>query len=102
MSRTVEPRPLALLDTSAYFALASSRESRHADAQRIADRLQAERWRLFTTNYVVAAKTHALLLIRVNRAVAAQFLDQIDRSPTTISRATRADEQRARSIITQY
>ena len=101
MRARYESRPFALLDTSAYFALASSRESRHPGAAAIAARLQAERWRLFTTNYIVA-ETHALLLIRVNRSVAAQFLAQLDASPTAVIRATRADEQRGRAIIAQY
>ena len=91
----------ALADTSAYFALAYSRESTSATALAISRRLRAERWRLFTTNFILA-ETHALLLARLNRSVAARVLSDIDRSPTTIVRATVEDEQRARAILAQY
>lgn len=91
----------AMVDTSAIYATIDRSERDHADAQAIAARLARERWRLFTTNYVVA-ETHALVLIRVNRAVAERVLDELDVSPTTVIRATEADEQRARAIVKQY
>jgi uncharacterized protein len=91
----------ALVDTSAYFALTYSRERVHAEALAIASKLQAERWRLFTTNFILA-EIHALLLVRLNRVVAARVLRKIDNSSTTIVRVTVADEQRARQIIHQY
>lgn len=94
-------RRQALVDTSAYFALTYSRERTHAQALAIASRLQAERWRLFTTNFILA-ETHALLLTRLNRVVAARVLREIDNSPTTIVRVSAADEQRARQVIYQY
>jgi predicted nucleic acid-binding protein len=91
----------ALVDTSAYFALTYSRETTSAAARAISMRLRAERWRLFTTNFILA-ETHALVLTRLNRSVAARVLADIDRSTTTIIRATAEDEQRARAILAQY
>jgi predicted nucleic acid-binding protein len=90
-----------LLDTSAYFILTNRRDASHTAAVAARDRLIAERWHLFTTNFILA-ETHALLLSRVGRAVAARVLAEIDRSATTIIRASAADERRARDIIVQY
>lgn len=90
-----------LIDTAAYFALADTGESRHAEADALRLRLVAERWRLFTTNFI-AAETHALLLIRLGYRFALRFLDQLDQSPTSLVRVTLADEGRAREIIRRY
>jgi predicted nucleic acid-binding protein len=89
------------VDTSAYYALTDSQDSRHASAQEIARRLAEERRRLFTTNLILA-ETHALILARLGRDVAATVLFALDRSTTTIVRVSAADERRARSIITQF
>jgi predicted nucleic acid-binding protein len=91
----------ALVDTSALYASLDASERDHHAAVEIARRLARERWRLFTTNYIVA-EIHALVLVRVNRAVAERVLDELDASPTTVVRATEADEQRARAIIKRY
>jgi predicted nucleic acid-binding protein len=90
-----------MVDTSAMYAMLDASERDHAEARAIVARLARERWRLFTTNYIVA-EIHALVLVRVNRAVAERALNELDASPTTIVRATEADEQRARAIIKQY
>ncbi len=84
-----------------YFATIDAGERHHATARAIAARLSAERWRLFTTNFVLA-ETHALFSTRVNRAVALRVLTEIDNSPTTIVRINAADERRARAILSQY
>jgi uncharacterized protein len=91
----------ALVDTSAFYATIDVSERDHRAAVEISRRLARERWRLFTTNYVVA-EIHALVLIRVNRSAAERVLDELDVSPTTIVRAIEGDEQRARAIIRQY
>jgi predicted nucleic acid-binding protein len=86
------------VDTSAYFALLDPRDARHAAAQPISSRLMRESWRLYTTNYVVA-ETHALILARRGRVVAAEFLREIDHSDGPSIRVSEADEERAREII---
>jgi predicted nucleic acid-binding protein len=88
-------------DTSAYFALADPRDENHAAAVVIAEQLATRRRHLFTTNFVLA-ETHALLLARRGRELAARILVEIDRSSTAIVRARAADEQRAREIIARY
>lgn len=90
-----------LVDTSAFYALTDPRDDDHTPAVRIHDRLTEERWRLFTTNFILA-ETHALLLARLDRAVALRVLQELDQSPTTIVRVSLTDERRARAILTQY
>ena len=89
------------VDTSAYFPLTDVRQSNHRAAIAVRAQLVAERWRLFTTNYLVA-ETHALILIRFGRHLAATLLSRIDQSPTTIVRVSYRDEQQARAIIYGY
>ena len=86
------------IDTAAYFALADPRDENHAAASAIVERLASERWRAFTTNFVVA-ETHALVLARRGQELAARILSEIDQSTTVIIRASAADEGRAREII---
>lgn len=90
-----------LIDTSGYYALADTSASDHAIATAIRDRLITERSRLFTTNFVLA-ETHALLLARLGRDVAATVLTEIDASTTTVVRVSLRDERRAREIIAAY
>jgi uncharacterized protein len=89
------------VDTSAYFALADRRSGAHDSAQAIGRQLIALRWRLFTTNFVLA-ETHALVLSRINRGIALQVLLAIDSSTTTVVRVSTRDERRAREILAQY
>lgn len=57
-------RHLAFTDTGAYFALSVVRDINHEAARLIGRRLITERWRLYTTNFVLA-ETHALFLAAV-------------------------------------
>jgi predicted nucleic acid-binding protein len=90
-----------LIDTSAFFALAAPRDADHPAALAIQQRLITERFRLYTTNLVLA-ETHALLLTRLGRTIALRTLQRIDHSTTTIVRISARDETRAREIIRQY
>ena len=102
---SLAPLPLhlrrVLLDTSAFFALTAPRDDDHHTALGIQQRLITERWRLYTTNLVLA-ETHALLLTRLGRTIALRTLQRIDHSTMTIVRISVADENRAREIITRY
>ena len=88
------------VDTGAYFALADPRDENHA-ATAILPRLPAQRWRVSTSNFVLA-ETHALLLARRGRTSAARILAEIDHSTAVQVRVSAADERRAREIITTY
>jgi uncharacterized protein len=90
-----------LIDTSAFYALSDATEHGHVHAQAISRRLVAERWRIFTTNFVVA-EAHALHLSRGNRAVALTFLERLQGSQTLVVRVSARDERRAVEIIRRY
>lgn len=88
------------VDSSAYYALTDTDEREHRMALAIQRRLIDERWRLYTSNFIVA-EAHALILNRLGHRPAARFLAAIDRGPTTVVRVTEADERRAREILAQ-
>lgn len=48
------------------------------------------------------AEAHALLLSRLNRQIATQFLDQIEQSAVRLITVNAADLRRAHEIIRQY
>jgi len=91
----------ALVDTSGFYALTDPRDDHHEDGLATQQHLIAQRYRLFTTNFIVA-ETHALLLNRLGYHVALRALEDIDRSTTRILRVTATDERRAREILVQY
>ena len=87
-----------LIDTSGYFAVANRRDTHHHAGVRTLRQILVERRPLFTTNLILA-ETHALLLTRVGRDIAARVLAEIDNSRmTTIVRVGEADDARARDI----
>jgi predicted nucleic acid-binding protein len=100
-NRSASQARRALVDASAYFALLDNDDDYHAQALSIRDRLIAERWRLFTTSFVLA-ETHALLLNRLSQDIATTFLQDLEQSTTTLVWATPADVQHAKAIISQY
>lgn len=99
----VQPHPRrVLVDSAAYLALADPNEQYHRLAQVTIRRLAAERWRVFTTNFIIA-ETHALILTRHGRDIAARVVATIDASDeSVIVRASAGDERRARAIIDDY
>src|SRR5262249_41357332 len=98
--RTSQPRR-TLVDTSAYFALLDADDANHAHALTIRDRLITERWRLFTTSFVLA-ETHALLLNRLSQPIATRFLRDMEHTSTTLVWVSQRDVERAKAIIYQY
>jgi predicted nucleic acid-binding protein len=89
------------VDTGAYYALTFTGDDNHAAAVAILRQVIQERRQLVTTNFVLA-ETHALLLNRLNRHIAFQVLEGIDRSSTRIMRITTADEHHARELLRRY
>ena len=87
-----------LIDTSAYYASVNRRSDHHTRALEIFAELGSQRRLLYTTNFVVA-EIHGLLLRRLNRDVAAEFLEGLYEGETAIVRVRWADEQHAREII---
>jgi predicted nucleic acid-binding protein len=89
------------VDTSGFYAALNRRDAHHRDAARLFRRAQREQWFLFTTNFVLA-ESHALILVRMGRDRAWNFLQATLTGSTNVIRAEEADERRARVIIGQY
>ena len=87
LSKSGSSQGQVFLDTSAYYALTDSQDINHGKAKALATWFGRERWRLFATN-LIPAETHTLLLSRLGREIALRALREIDRSATTIVRAT--------------
>lgn len=89
------------VDTSAWYALSDQTQSRYLDVQRIMTRLDQERVRLLTSNFVLA-ETHALILNRLGRFDALAYLRKMQENPASIVRVRPVDERRAVAIIERY
>jgi uncharacterized protein len=89
------------VDTGGFYALLNRRDAYHREAVRLFRRAQREHWFLCTTNFVLA-ESHALILARMGRNRAWNFLQAIITGSTNVIRAEEADERRARAIIEQY
>lgn len=71
---------LVFVDSSAWIALFSRRDQHHAEADRMFRAAVASKWRLLSTNLVLA-EIHRLLLYRAGSRAAAAALESIDASP---------------------
>jgi predicted nucleic acid-binding protein len=89
------------IDTGAYFALTYSKDANHSSAVSVMNSLIERKFRLYTSNFILA-ELHALLLSKINRRSVWNILNEIDNSDTTIIRVAQEDEHRAREIIVQY
>ena len=88
------------VDTSAYYAATDAHDASHGRVVIAMRNLVTARHRFVTTNFVLA-DTHALLLTRLNRSVAASALEEL-RASQTIVRVRAKDEARAEDIIATY
>ena len=84
-------RRAVLWDSSAILALLDADDSDHRRAVAAAERIAAERRPSFVTNYI-EAETHALLLRKLGRAIAREWLLA---GGLPVVRATPQEEDRA-------
>ena len=84
-----------LWDSSAILALLDDRDASHRSALEIATAIGRDRRQSLITNYV-EAESHALLLRKLGRTLALEWLIS-DTLP--VERATLADEERARELL---
>jgi uncharacterized protein len=89
------------IDSSAYFALLNRRDASHESVTKIGQRLLNERRDMVTTSFILA-ETHALLLNRLNRQIATDFLLGMAGSRTKVEWVTEDDVVEARSLIVSY
>lgn len=87
-----------LWDSSAILALLDADDADHARAVEVAHHVASEKRPSFITNYV-EAEAHALLLRKLGRTIARQWL-LVGGLP--VVRVLPAEEQRAREIVAQH
>ena len=90
-----------LVDTSAYYASINRKADHNTQVLKMFAQLASQGRRAYTTNFIVA-ETHALVVSRLGRDVAARVLLGFYDSDTTIVRVKLADELQARGIITSH
>jgi predicted nucleic acid-binding protein len=83
------------VDTSAWYALIDTGERARPRVARALREAIEGRYRIITTNLIVA-ETHALLLRRFGRDVALAFLREIRSEPNVVVESTREAEDLAR------
>lgn len=89
------------VDTSAYFALADTRDAHHQEAIIILGAARELGLRHYTTN-VVLVECHALMLSALGIEPAARFIRDLEASSTTVIRVRARDEDRAKQILYRY
>lgn len=87
-----------LWDSSAILALLDADDADHAKAVRTARKIAVERRPSFITNYV-EAETHALLLRKLGRALALEWLL---RGGLPVIRVLPREEDRAKEILSRH
>jgi len=93
-------RPELFADSSFHYALSDFTERHHEPCISLLRQLVASGGRLLTTNLIVA-ETHALLLSRLGRKSALDWLRGIGQAVSVV-RVTEADEKAALEILTRY
>ncbi|HEV8714927.1 MAG TPA: PIN domain-containing protein [Candidatus Binatia bacterium] len=86
------------VDTGAFYAVLNRTDQHHREAARPFEQAVTEAWRLLTSNFIVA-ETHALVLTRLGRDLAADWLRDV---PAAVIRVTEQDEAKAKQIIFGY
>jgi uncharacterized protein len=87
-----------LWDSSAILALLDADDADHARAVSIARQIASEKRPSFVTNYI-EAEAHALLLRKLGRAIAREWLLT---GGLTVVRPLPEEEQRAKAILARY
>jgi predicted nucleic acid-binding protein len=87
-----------LWDSSAILAFLDADDADHARAVAVARDIASDRRPSFVTNYI-EAETHALLVRKLGRAIARDWLLT---GGLTVVPALRAEEQRAREILARH
>jgi predicted nucleic acid-binding protein len=93
-------RRSALSDSSFFYAAVNRRDRYHTVVRRVLESAYKGGWILVTTTFVVA-ETHALILARLGRDIAAKWLEGVWHGVHVI-RPTEEDERRACEIIFGY
>ncbi len=89
-------------DTSGYYAAVAENDDNHAAALAILSRLERQRSRLFTTQYVLA-ELHALIITRRrDPQLALAVLTHIEAGSATVIPVAADDHRRARALLARH
>jgi predicted nucleic acid-binding protein len=97
----IELQRSVFVDTSAYFAIANSRDENHRTATRIW-RTLIESERLTTTSNHIVAEFHALMVRTFGQQAALNAVDRLVLASAPILRVSEEVEQAAMSILRRY
>jgi predicted nucleic acid-binding protein len=89
------------MDTSAHYAIADAGDRDHSAAVDFLNTAADERRAFVTSNFIVA-ETYGLILIRLGRGKAIDYVGFLRSGSTAIKRITPEDEERAWEILAQY
>ncbi len=93
-------RHALFVDTSFFYPLADEQDHDHDTCKSLLVQAKACGFHIITTNFIIA-ETQALILSRLGRDNAFQWLEAVE-SLAWLERVTEADEERAVDIIRQY
>ncbi len=91
---------LCFTDTSFFYALVDRRDTFHEVCKKLLEQVEKQRKRILTTNFIVA-ETHSLILSRLGRSIAYQWLEAV-MEYSWVERVTRDDEIKAMRIIGDF
>ena len=86
------------VDTSVFYGFIDKDDNNHRTCVELFERVVKNKWELITTNFIVA-ETHALILSRLGRDKALEWLQAV---PGVIVKVTIEDEKKAIKLIKQY
>lgn len=90
-----------LIDTSALYALADQRDSRHDEATDCLDLIAQSRLPVWVTNYTII-ETHRLILYKLGTRMGLSFLENIYDGGITVERVFETDEKQARDYLGRF
>jgi predicted nucleic acid-binding protein len=88
------------IDTSAHFALVNRKDPDHQKAKQFLKSLAKKKVILVTTNFIVA-ETYTLILKRINRKTAINYISNLLKSSWVI-RVSEEDEEKGWNILLNY
>ncbi|MBM3241804.1 PIN domain-containing protein [Candidatus Poribacteria bacterium] len=91
---------LCFTDTSFFYALVDRSDTFHFVCKKLLQQAEKQRNRILTTNFIVA-ESHALILSRLGRSIAYQWLESVIEY-AWIERITEDDEVKTRRILRDY
>lgn len=89
------------VDTGGFYSFTDADDEFHEKSCALFEKAAAETWKLTTTNYVVS-ETHALILSRLNRKIALDYIQGTFTGSILVERVTKEDENKALKLLIDY